>query len=179
VSAIAGSRQGGSDLVSSSCTLGGLASLAACATVTTIDRLHLLRRGKAHAVAFGLGGLAPWAAVLIALHSFDENAPAQLAVAVASAAVGCAAFTRPGVATFVMALVAAVLVAPVVCLTFHVLSAEPGKAVLVGAVGTSVATGLVAPHLARTRHGPRVCALLGLSGVALLVAGVWLRAHGS
>jgi len=179
VSVIAGSRGGGSDLVSSSCTLGGLGALAAFATVAAIDRLHVLRRGRAYALAFGVGGLVPWAAVLLALSSFDANAPAQLAVAVASAAVGCAAGARSGVVTFATALLAVVLVAPVACLTFHVLSAEPWKAVLVGAVGASAATGLAAPHLAGTRHGPQMRTLLGLSGVALLAAGAWLRAHGS
>ena len=113
------------------------------------------------------------------IQATDVHAGAQIAVGVALAAGGIALGGRGALVPGLAALVVTPLVIPVPFLAFHLLSSEPWKAVVMAAVVLPLATGLVAPYLARRPHGLFVRVVIGMAGLGMLAAGVWLRAHGS
>jgi len=171
----------GSNLASSTWTLGGLAVWAAFCFTFLLERLQLRANGDRLVAATGVMGLALWGLPLIASALVDVHAGAQVAVAVlASGLAYVTGFWRlRKLFLLAAAALSSLLVAPLIVLAFHLLSTHPPAAARIGAIVIPFAFGLVAPSLASFRHGWALRTLYLLGSLGLLVMGALVGAQGN
>lgn len=171
----------GSNLESSTWTLGGLTAWAAFCLTFLLERLRLRKNGDKLAPATGVMGLALWGLPLLFFALLDVNAGAELVVAaLLSGAAYVLGFWRLRKLLLLLAASAAtLLVAPVIVLAFHLLSTHPPTAVRIGAIVVPFTLGLAAPLLAAFRHGWVWRTVYLLGSVGLLVMGAIVAAQGS
>ena len=159
---------------SSMITMSGLTLVCAGTLAGLLEALRRSPRASERATAVLGAALAVWAALLVAIGTWEPRAAAQLPLLVLLQATGWALSRRMPLLLPALGAASVVLVAPHLALTFQLLSTAPSDAVAMFVVAAPLIGGLFLPWFRRYRSPTWLVALLALAGVLLLVlGGVW------